>query len=99
MVNWSWWVDGNVLVPVTTDEAAADDELLGVVRCRSQNPCGGSRCSCCNNGLKCVPACGDCRCAGSQNLEKTDISCDSVPQDEIGNGHSLGCDHICFNNF
>ena len=93
-VNWGWNLDGNVLVPVMTDEAPAADELLNVVCCNcqmtSQNPCGGSSCSCRANGLKCVPSCGDCRGTECQNFEKPDILCDSVPEDKISNDDDCG---------
>lgn len=93
-VNWGWKLDGSVLVPIMTDEAPAPDELLNIVRCNcqmtSKNPCGGSRCSCRANGLKCVPACGDCRGTECQNFEKHDITCDPVHVDENPNDDDYG---------
>ena len=69
-----------------TGESPAPDELLNIVRCNcqmtSKTPCGGSRCSCRSNGLKCVPACGtEC-----QNCDKSmtinELHNDENPDDE-----------------
>jgi hypothetical protein len=63
----------NTLVPLMTDDPPAAEELLNVVRCNckttSKNVCGGPRCSCRANGLKCVPACGGCRGVDCCNCE------------------------------
>lgn len=62
-----------------TDDPPAPDEILNIVRCNcsvtTKTPCSSSRCSCVAHGLKCVPACGNCRgtecCnSSSQNDEK-----------------------------
>ena len=72
--NWGWKLQDGILIPVMTDEAPAPDEILNVVRCNcqvaSKNPCGGSRCSCRNNELHCVAACGDCRGTECENCNK-----------------------------
>ena len=72
---WGWKIEDNSLRPILTDEAPAPDEILNVVRCNcsmgGKNPCGGSRCSCVANGLKCVPACGNCRGSECLNYDKT----------------------------
>ena len=52
----------------------------------SKTPCGGSRCSCRSNGLKCVPAFGDCRGTECQNCDKSmtinELQNDENPDDE-----------------
>ena len=62
---WGWKYEDGVLVPIPTDMPIAPECLLKVIRCNckkdTKNPCGSSRCSCKKFGLKCVPACGDCR--------------------------------------
>ena len=54
----------------------APDDLLQVIRCNckltSRNPCGSNLCSCRRNGLKCVPACGDCRGLSGNNGNEID---------------------------
>ena len=90
-INWGWRIFNDILVPIMTDEPAAADELLNILRCNcqmsSQNTCGTSRCSCRSNGLKCVPACGDCRGIDCRNSETPDTSnptnCDAL--DDCGN--------------
>ena len=68
-------IEDNSLRPILTDEAPAPDEILNVVHCNcsmgAKNPCGGSRCSCVANGLKCVPAYGNCRGSECLNYNKT----------------------------
>ena len=72
---WGWKIEDNSVRPMLTNEAPAPDEILSVVRCNcsmgGKNPCGGSRCSCVANGLKCVPACGNCRGSECLNYDKT----------------------------
>ena len=77
-VEWGWKLEKEKLIPVMIDVPPAPDELLNIVRCNckmsSKNPCGGRQCSCRNHGLKCVPACGDCRGLNCSN-------CDEAPND------------------
>ena len=72
---WGWKIEDNSLRPIQTDEAPAPDEILNVVHCNcligGKNLCGGSRCSCVANGVKCVPACGNCRGSECLNYNKT----------------------------
>ena len=90
--NWGWKLQDGILVPVMTDEAPAPDEILNVVRCNCQvtlkNPCGGSRCSCRNNGLHCVAACGDCRGTECENCDKCETSIADTDQVENLDGDS-----------
>ena len=83
---WGWKLDGTVLVPVMTDQAAAPENLLKFVRCKckltSKNPCGTNTCSCRKNGLKCVTACGDCRGEGCKNAEEISFEEEDVVTDD-----------------
>jgi len=38
----------------------------------SKNPCGTNKCSCRENGLKCVTACDVCRGKNCKNLEEVE---------------------------
>ena len=50
----------------------APDELMRVIRCNckitSRNPCGSNLCSCRQNGLSCVAACGECKGVNCNNV-------------------------------
>ena len=60
-------------MPVLIDEAPPPNETLNVISCNSKvsskSPCGGRRCSCHNNDLNCVAACGDCRGMKCENCD------------------------------
>ena len=64
---WGWRLEGNLMVPVLTDQEPAPDELLKVIRCNCQATskylCSGKQCSCRSNGLRCVAAL--CRLLGN----------------------------------
>ena len=61
-------------MPIMTDLDPAPDNMLKFIQCKykvsSRNPCGTNVCSCHKNGLKCVPACGDCRGETCNNSEQ-----------------------------
>ena len=67
---WGWKIEDNSLRPILTGEAPAPGEILNCLM-GGKNPCGGSRCSCVANGLKCVPACGNCRGSECLNYDNT----------------------------
>ena len=76
---WGWKMFKGALCPIKTDQDAAPQYLLKVIRCKcktsSTNTCGErTLCSCRTNGLPCVSACGDCR----------GISCCNVADERIG---------------
>ena len=55
----------------------------------SHNACGTMIWTCCKNGLKCVPACGDCRGLSCNNLQCGNcmgLSCNNL-QVEILSSH------------
>ena len=73
-LQWGWKLDGKILMPIMTDLDPAPDNMLKFIQCKckvsSRNPCGTNVCSCRKNGLKCVPACGDCRGETYNNSEQ-----------------------------
>ena len=81
---WGWKLEEKTLTPIMTDLNPAPENLLNFIRCKckisSRNPCGTNLCSCRKNGLKCVPACGDCRGETCNNSE--DITMDLDDSDE-----------------
>ena len=62
---WGWEKNGDMLVPIPTNQVVAPENILKFIRCKcklaSKNPCSSQICSCKKNGLPCVPSCGDCR--------------------------------------
>ena len=80
-VEWGWKHYQGLLMPTTTDQPAAPENVLKFVRynCKmtSRNTCGTQLCSCQRNGLKCVVACGDCRGEGCNNVETIEIEIDN----------------------
>ena len=75
-----------VFTPIMTDLAAAcTREPAEFVRCQCKlspkNPCGTNICSCRENGLKRVTACGDCRGEGSKNAEEIILDVDEESAD------------------
>ena len=75
---WGWKMVNGILIPIKTDLDAPSDDLLKVILCKckfsSKNTCGSKQCSCANNRLRCVSACGDCR----------GVSCSNVSADREG---------------
>ena len=71
---WGWKLKSNILSPIMTDLDPAPENLLKFIRCKckvsSRNPCGTNLCMCRKNGLKCVPACGDCIGEACNNSEE-----------------------------
>ena len=73
-LQWGWKLNEKMLMPIMTDLDPAPDNMLKFIRCKckvsSRNPCGTNVCSCRKNGLKFVPACGDCRGETCNNSEQ-----------------------------
>ena len=74
--DWGWQVRNGKYYPIATDVAAAPDDMLLIIRCKScladtAHPCG-NLCSCRRNGLKCVAACKNCCGASCMNSESVD---------------------------
>jgi len=63
-----------MIEPIKTDLKAAPEWLLKVIRCNckstSSKQCMTKVCSCQQNGLKCVHACGDCHGEGCGTSEE-----------------------------
>ena len=61
---WGWQDSETGLRPIRTTKAVAPPEILKVIKCNcklsTKNPCGTNVCSCRKNGIKCMPACGNC---------------------------------------
>jgi len=66
---WGWRLDGKELVPVTTDQAIAPDDIMNIIRCSCKTDCSSLQCSCRKNNLKCVSACGNCHGIDCTNVE------------------------------
>lgn len=66
---WGWRLDGKELVPITTDQAIAPDDIMNIIRCKCKTDCSSSQCSCRKNNLKCVSACGNCHGTDCTNVE------------------------------
>jgi hypothetical protein len=68
-----------MLAPIMSDKAAEPECSLKLIHCKckhsSREPSGTDACSCRNNELKFVMACGDCRgelCTISEEIEIAD---------------------------
>ncbi len=85
-LQWGWKLDGTILMPIMTDSVPAPDNILKFIRCRykvsSKNSCATNACSCHKNGLKCVPACGDCRGETCNNSEQIIVDQKTQESDE-----------------
>ena len=73
-------------MPIMTDSVPAPDNILKFIRCRykvsSKNSCATNVCSCHKNGLKCVPACGDCRGETCNNSEQIIVDQKTLESDD-----------------
>ena len=71
---WGWKLESNIWSSIMTDLDAAPENLLKFIQCKckvsSKNPCGTNLCMCRKNGLKFVPACGNCRGEACNNSEE-----------------------------
>lgn len=63
-VEWGWYDSEKGMQPIKTWKEIAPAEIIKVIKCNcklsSKNPCGTNLCSCRKNGIKCMPACGNC---------------------------------------
>ena len=59
--DWGWKVQNNQYVPIMSNEPAAPESLLQMVRCQCTTACQTKRCSCRRYGLPCTLACGPCQ--------------------------------------
>lgn len=65
---WGWKKSKNGLIPVTTLEPPAPENLLHLISCKCKKGCRGS-CGCRKAGLKCSVICANCSgtCDNSEN--------------------------------
>ena len=70
---WGWRQRGDKLEAITTDQAAAPTYLLEIIRCHCKTDCVSTNCSCKKHGLKCSPACKECRGQSCVNSLKPDV--------------------------
>ena len=69
---WGWKEEGGKYIPLLTDNPAAPEFLLNIIRCTCKTGCTSKRCRCVKHGLPCTEACGQCQLEGScVNCEKT----------------------------
>ena len=69
---WGWKEEGGKYIPLLTDNPAAPEFLLNIIRCTCKTGCASKRCRCVKHGLPCTEACGQCQLEGScVNCEKT----------------------------
>ena len=59
--SWGWLVSSAGLVPITMTKPAAPERLLKILRCNCTGQCEKKTCTCRKNGLRCTPACGQCK--------------------------------------
>jgi len=64
---WGWKVYENRYIPIQTDLNAAQKELLEINRCNCKTGCVSKKCSCKKHGLRCSPACAQCKGGGCEN--------------------------------
>ena len=87
--NSGWNRVNNVLVPIRCGLATVPESLLNVIRCKcktaSRNTCGTMLYTCRKNGLKCVPACGDCRDLSCNNPQVETPTFDQLEDDDFNN--------------
>ena len=61
---WGWQLVCGKYEPIPTDIEPGPPELLKVIRCQckpsARSHCNTSKCTCRNNGLTCIAACGHC---------------------------------------
>ena len=85
-LDWGWKIENGKLIPIMTDQQAAPDSLLNVIRCKCKTGCTSNLCSCRKNGLMCVSHCTNCHGLGCSNAEvvSENDSDDDFAHDEDG---------------
>lgn len=69
-LDWGWFMQDGLLKPVTTDLAAAPQNVLQVVKCGCKTMCRTLKCSCRKNGIECNAACTGCKGLHCTNSKK-----------------------------
>ena len=64
---FGWKKVGTLYHPIGTLKSVGTEKLLNFISCRCEKGCRG-RCSCINNGIKCVSACLHCKGTLCENI-------------------------------
>jgi len=84
--DWGWIASSTGLVPIKMTLPAAPECLLKIIRCNCGGKCSNKACTCCKNGLKCTPACGQCKgitCMNGPQVESHDDDDDNDDRNEL----------------
>ena len=85
-VDWGWKLENNTMDPIKTDLDSALESIFQRVRCKckviAKNPCSARSCSCRENRLSCVLACGSCHGKQCQNCAVPPKASNSIEEDE-----------------
>ena len=81
-LKWGWWLENGKLEPIMTDQKAAPDSILNLVRCKCKTDCP-SNCSCRKHGLNCVAACTNCH--GDDFSNASAVESNDTDKDEFNN--------------
>ena len=78
---WGWKLTDGRFSPILTDQPAAPDDILKIIRCKCNaqlpHPCSTQLCSCVKHGLACVAACKNCTgelCGNIDRLESNTMT-------------------------
>lgn len=75
-----WKMTDGKMTPVHSDQDAAPEYLIKLVRCSCKGDCSNKRCGCRSIGLECTVACSECK-GVCRNRDETDEECMDVAQD------------------
>ena len=81
--DWGWYADDGRLMPLQTDQPAAQVDILNVICCSCAKYCSTNRCTCHKYGMHCTPVCGECRGVSSTNSQLPDLSNDDMNDNNI----------------
>lgn len=77
---WGWKREGDVLVPITTEDTPAPEVLLKTIFCRCTKDCGSGKCGCRKAMLNCSAACLHCqgKCLNVVSVDEHDSEDDDI---------------------
>ena len=78
---WGWEMTSIGYRPITMTCPAAPEKLLKIIKCSCQGYCDSAKCSCRKNGLKCSPACKNCKgvlCKNSEVVPELELSASNL---------------------
>ena len=79
---WGWKKENDQLIPIMTQNSAAPEELLKIIKCNCSRGCKSSRCGCRRYGLPCTAACGHCQTENCDNPNNTrEVETEDVDDD------------------